>query len=457
MPGLYASDRWQVRAQNPEAARFLKDAYGLEGLVARVLAARGITDPEQVETYLSPSLARDWHDPSDIPGLEAVAQRVEQAIVAGESIAVFGDFDVDGMSSASLLCLALREFGARVHAVIPHRFGEGYGLSEQGMARVIQQCDPSLVVTVDNGISSAAEVDYVRSLGIDVAVTDHHEPGAQVPQGVPVADPKLDPHNYSRDLAGVGVALKLVQAVGRRVGQPELWRNYLDLASLGTVSDMMELTRENRALVTEGIAQMRQGLRPGLVALARTARTDIARINADNLPFSLVPRLNAAGRMGQEDVAFNLLLTSDPVEAEALASELESINASRRSIESDMAAEAFAQAEEVWCWPTRGGMKASRAWSPVAWPTATRYPRCFSPSKTALPLALAALWAKWTCSTLWSPAPIYCCALVVIPRRWASLWRQTSFPSSKSASPRGSIRWTLRSSCRWTRLPAPCA
>lgn len=348
MPGLYASDRWQVRAQNPEAARFLKDAYGLEGLVARVLAARGITDPEQVETYLSPSLARDWHDPSEIPGLEAVAQRVEQAIVAGESIAVFGDFDVDGMSSASLLCLALRELGARVHAFIPHRFGEGYGLSEQGMARVIQQCDPSLVVTVDNGISSAAEVDYVRSLGIDVAVTDHHEPGAQVPQGVPVADPKLDPHNHSRDLAGVGVALKLVQAVGRRVGRPELWRNYLDLASLGTVSDMMELTCENRALVTEGIAQMRQGLRPGLVALARTARTDIARINADNLPFSLVPRLNAAGRMGQEDVAFNLLLTSDPLEAEALASELESINASRRSIESDMAAEAFAQAEEVY-------------------------------------------------------------------------------------------------------------
>ena len=331
MAGLEASDRWRVLEANPAVEQAIRQAFGVPALVARVLAARGYTDLDAVERLLTPSLERDWRDPSELPGMTEAADRVERAVRLGETIAVFGDFDVDGMSSASLLILALRDLGATVNAFIPRRFEEGYGLSAAALDRVVGSCSPDLIVTVDNGIASAAEVAAAVERGIDVVVTDHHEPGSLVPQGVPVTDPKLDPDGPSRDLAGAGVALKLVCELGRRLGRPDLWRGYTDLACLGTVSDMMELTGENRALVADGVASMRATTRPGLVALAASSRADLAAIESDDLPFSLVPRLNAAGRMGDVDVAFDLLVSSDPVEAAALAGRLEAINEERRA------------------------------------------------------------------------------------------------------------------------------
>ena len=344
MAGLSDSRRWEVLPQDRDAERRLVRELGIPPLVARVLVARGVTSPASAHEFLLPSLSRDWADPLVIPGMREAADRVELAISRGERIVVFGDFDVDGMTSTCLLTLALRRLGAAaVDPYIPHRFGEGYGLSQEALGRVISGSDPDLVITVDNGIASANEVEWLLSQGVDVVVTDHHEPAELVPRGVPVTDPKLSDTCVSRELAGAGVALKLVCELGRRLGQPDLWRHYIDVAALGTLSDMMLLEGENRALVAEGIAQLRQTERPGLVALAATAGVDLAAASADTLPFSIIPRLNAAGRMSTTDVAFDLLITDDAYEAAILAGKLEEINDERRSIESALADDALAK------------------------------------------------------------------------------------------------------------------
>ena len=351
MAGLSGGGRWTVLPRDERSERRLVDELGLPPLVARVLAARGVTDPRAAREFLSPSLERDWADPLCIPGMADAVARVGRALDDHETIAVFGDFDVDGMTSTCLLTLALRRMGADVHPFIPHRFGEGYGLSREALARVREACDPSLVVTVDNGIASAREVEWLVAEGIDVVVTDHHEPSDLVPSGVPVTDPKLSCDCPSRELAGVGVALKLVCELGGRRGMPDLWLEFLDVAALGTLSDMMQLTGENRAIVAEGIRLMRRSSRPGIAALAATAGIDLAQASADGLPFSLIPRLNAAGRMDSTDVALELLLTEDVSDATILAGRLEAINAERKETEGALAEEALAEAERTY----RGG------------------------------------------------------------------------------------------------------
>ncbi|HJA29740.1 MAG TPA: single-stranded-DNA-specific exonuclease RecJ [Candidatus Olsenella pullicola] len=348
MAGLAQSRRWNVLSASPEAERRLVAELGIAPLVARVLVARGHAAPEDARAFLSPSLERDWEDPLLIPGMDAAATRVAEALERRETIAVFGDFDVDGMTSACLLTLALRRLGADVHPFIPRRFGEGYGLSREALRRVFAECSPSLMVTVDNGIASAREVEWLVSQGVDVVVTDHHEPSDLVPTGVPVTDPKLSEDCPSRELAGAGVALKLVCELGRRLGEPDLWRSYIDVAALGTLSDMMQLTSENRALVAEGLDRMRRRTRPGIVALAATAGVDLAQITADGLPFSIIPRLNAAGRMGSTDVALELLLTDDAVEAAVLAGRLDAINTERRETEAALSEAALEEARRTY-------------------------------------------------------------------------------------------------------------
>ena len=265
MASLTTTHRWVVAHQDPRLADELSCGLGIAPLVARIMVAHGISSVEEGRRFLTPSLERDWADPLVIPGMAEVADRVERAIREGEAIAVFGDFDVDGITSTCLLTEALRALGAKVHPFIPHRFDEGYGLSEVALERVIDACRPSLVVTVDNGIAAKNEVAFLQERGIDLVVTDHHEPSDMVPEGVPLTDPKLDSRGPSHELAGAGVALKLVQVLGGRLGRPDLWHGLLEVAALGTVSDMMTLTPENRALVAAGIDQMRNTTRPGYV------------------------------------------------------------------------------------------------------------------------------------------------------------------------------------------------
>lgn len=351
MAGPRDGRRWSVLPGDARAERRLVDELGVPPIVARVLVARGIVEPGAAREFLSPSLERDWADPLCIPGMAEVVARMGRALDGRETIAVFGDFDVDGMTSTCLLTLALRRMGAEVHPFIPHRFGEGYGLTREALDRVREACDPDLVVTVDNGIAAAREVSWLLDQGVDVVVTDHHEPADLVPAGVPVTDPKLSRECPSRELAGVGVALKLVCELGGQRGMPDLWLEFLDVAALGTLSDMMLLTGENRAIVAEGIALMRRAPRPGLAALAATAGLDISQVSADSLPFSLIPRLNAAGRMDSTDVALELLITDDVSDATVLAGRLESINAERKETEAALAEAALAEAQRSY----RGG------------------------------------------------------------------------------------------------------
>lgn len=348
MASLSTTHRWCIAPNNPELEERLASALGVAPLVARIMVAHGIGGVEEGRLFLTPSLERDWADPLIIPGMAEVAARVERAVRDGEVIAVFGDFDVDGITSTCLLTEALRQLGACVHPFIPHRFDEGYGLTAQALDRVVEECAPSLVITVDNGIAARDEVVALAGRGIDIVVTDHHEPSDLVPVGIPVTDPKMVDESPSRELAGAGVALKLVQILGERLGQPQLWRSYTEVAALGTVSDMMCLTPENRALVADGIAHMRATARPGYIALAAITRTDLSTITADALSFSLIPRLNAAGRMADPTLALDLLLARDAVEAGRLAAALEEINQQRRAIEAELTGQAEELAERTY-------------------------------------------------------------------------------------------------------------
>jgi single-stranded-DNA-specific exonuclease len=295
------------------------------------------------------------------PGCRHAAARVAAAIREGEQIVVFGDFDLDGISSAAVAARGLAALGADVTATVPHRFREGYGLTPASVAR-LREMGAALVITVDCGVSAAVEVAELAASGIDVVVTDHHEPGEALPDTVPVADPKLDPACPSRDLAGAGVALKLVQAVGAFLGRPDEWRELTDLAMLGTVADIVPLFGENRALVADGLARIRRSPRVGIASLAAVASTDLARINSDSVAYQLAPRLNAAGRMADPAISLELLMTDDPVRADALARELDVHNRMRQSIEQDLTQAAVALAERHFSEGDRGLVLAGEGW-----------------------------------------------------------------------------------------------
>lgn len=347
MTDICPSAPWKIEHTDPDVVAALATATGLSPIVARILACRGLTDSAEISRFLEPSLERDWLDPSVIPGMAAVAARVAASIQSGERVVIFGDFDLDGISAAAVATRGLRELGGDVMAVVPHRFREGYGLSQAAVERVLL-LDPKLVVTVDCGISGRDEVDLLIQHGVDVAITDHHEPSDGVPEGVPVADPKLEEDCPSRDLAGAGVALKLVQAVGSALGAPDVWRGLTDLAMLGTVADIVPLRAENRALVADGVARCRTSARVPLVALAAVAGVSLEGFSADNVAYALAPRLNAPGRMSDPALALDLLLTDDPIEAERLAQALDEQNKIRQATEGDLADAATALAERTY-------------------------------------------------------------------------------------------------------------
>ncbi len=339
------SARFNIRAAEPAAVSRLQRDLGLPRFIAATLVARGIDDPSDARRFLEPSLDRDWRDPYSIPGMDDTIDALEAAIRRDARIVVFGDFDVDGISATAVLTRGLRALGACAIPFIPRRSDEGYGITEAAIERVME-LEPDFLVTVDCGIACAAEVRLLQQRGVEVAVTDHHEPADLVPQGVPVLDPKTDPSCPSCILAGVGVALKVVQALGGRFGYPHLWRSYTDLAALGTVADLMPMVDENRALVADGIARINDAPRPCIAALLGTSGAADKPVTSTNLSFSLVPRINAAGRMGDATPALDLLLTDDFDEAVRFAERLEGINDQRRSIEAELSEIAKAQAAE---------------------------------------------------------------------------------------------------------------
>ena len=341
------SAQFNICAADARAVERLQQHFGLPKFIASIMASRGITEIDQAQRYLNPQVDRDWLNPYTIPGMQEVVDVLEEAIRDRRHIVVFGDFDLDGISATTVLTRGLRALGGYATPFIPLRFEEGYGLTEAAYARV-KNLNPELIVTVDCGIACRNEIDKIREDGIDVVVTDHHEPGDLTPVGVPLVDPKTDSSCASSILAGVGVALKVVQALGGRFGFPHLWRSYTDLATLGTVADLMPLRDENRALVADGLAKINTAPRPCIAALLGQSGVAGKAVTSTSLSFSLIPRLNAAGRMGDATVALDLLMTDDFDPACKLAAKLEETNDARRSIEAELSEVARAQATEVY-------------------------------------------------------------------------------------------------------------
>ncbi|MBU0494519.1 MAG: DHH family phosphoesterase, partial [Chloroflexi bacterium] len=326
------AQRWLIREPVPLAVR---DRYpDLTHPVVQVLYARGLTEHDQVQTFLSPDPLTQLGNPFALRDMNKAVDQVRRALKQGQLIAVFGDFDADGVTGTALLTQALQALGGKVIPYIPHRLNEGYGLNIDAVDQLAAQ-GARLMITVDCGISSVKEITHARKKGLSVIVTDHHHVPAQCPPAQAIVNPKqVNEQQPWSDLAGVGLAFKLAQALlrvekrlpiaPRPVTLTE--RDLLDLVALGTVADLAPLTAENRALVRAGLEVLNAAARPGLRALIAQADLQPGQITAGHIGFQLGPRLNAAGRLDTAQVSLDLLLCTDEEQAATLAAELDRRN-----------------------------------------------------------------------------------------------------------------------------------
>ena len=332
---------WTIRPCPHRQAGALAKALGLSEITASVLVRRGYGDPDEARAYLAGE--QPLHDPFLLGDMEAAVERIRAAIDAGRRICVHGDYDVDGICATVLALLVLRELGAEVEWHLPSRFDEGYGVSGETLERLAGEgC--GLVLTVDCGITAVDEVRRARELGLDVVITDHHRPGAELPDCPLVA---TQPSDYPfPDLCGTGVVYKLGQAL---LGpDSEVLRRHLDLVALATIADVVPLVGENRSLAIAGLRTLARTQKPGLRALMKVAHVDPAAVDAGKVGFRLAPRINAAGRLGHPRAALELLVTDEVDEARRLADRLEDLNRDRQAVEDKILRAAIAQVEE---WP----------------------------------------------------------------------------------------------------------
>ncbi len=323
---------WDVRPRDPSGEDRLVEVLDLPPALAGIIAARGMTDPQQVREYLQPSLD-SLHDPFGLPDMEPAADRIIKAVGAKEPILVHGDYDADGVTSAALLVRFLSKLGADVQYFIPHRFNDSYGLSERAVRSSAGQV--GLIISVDCGVRDHAAIEMAGAQDQDVIVVDHHEPGEELPRPALVVDPKREDSTYpERDLAAVGLALKLASAICQKMDLPEnsLHRAFLDLVAIGTVADVAPLMGENRAMVSAGLGLLPHTRKVGLQVLLELCELS-APISAQDVAFRIGPRLNAVGRMADAAEALELLLTDDDVAARRTALRLEGLNRERRTIQ----------------------------------------------------------------------------------------------------------------------------
>ena len=326
--------QWKIAHPSP-AGRAQLERAGIPSLLACVLSARGVTEPEQAWKLLTPG-EEPLLDPMLLKDMDRAVLRVGRALKTGELMAVYGDYDVDGITSTCLLTDCLTRLGGRVRSYIPDRLEEGYGLNEEAVLHLAQQ-GVTLIITVDCGITAAREVEFARELGIDVVITDHHECKQAIPEAAAVVDPHRPDCPYPfKGLAGVGVALKLAMAAAGPDRAGLVFREYADLAAVGTVADVMPMTGENRTIVQTGLAALAHPRRVGLAQLMDEAGLGDKPVTSVSIGYTLAPRINAAGRMGQADLAAELLLTRDPGRAAALAQELCALNRERQTIECEI-------------------------------------------------------------------------------------------------------------------------
>ncbi len=341
----------------------------LDPVILQLLWTRGLQTQKDVDLFLHPDY-KNLHDPFLFRDMKKAVERIDRAINAKEPIVVHGDYDADGVCASAILYQTLKELGAVVTMYLPHRDTEGYGLNSETVKTLHAQ-GTRLIITVDCGISNKPEVEQAAALGMDVIVTDHHEPCGEPPDAYAVINPKQKGCAFPfKGLAGVGVAFNFIMALRallRRLGrfdkanEPNLLR-YADLVCIGTVADMVPLLDENRVLVSYGLKELASSSRPGIEALKDVSAVRREGLNADAVAFRLAPRLNAAGRLSRADAAFRLLTTGDAPEARSLAAELDAENSRRQKLEAEMFMEALSMLQGA---PAdKGIVLHSEAWHP---------------------------------------------------------------------------------------------
>jgi single-stranded-DNA-specific exonuclease len=346
--------RWHIRPHDPVHIARLEREAGVSAVVAQLLIGRGICDPHAARSFLDPKL-NGLREPDELPGLPAAADRLMAAIAGKRPIVVYGDYDADGMTATAILVECLRLLGASVNFYVPNRIDEGYGLHDEAL-KTLAERGAATVVTVDCGIASLQEARTARELGIELIVTDHHEMKAELPDAVAIVHPRLPGYQYPfAGLSGAGVAFKLAWALCQRACQSkrvtDAMRSFLlqavGLAALGTVADVVPLVDENRILVHHGLSSLKYRPTLGLAALMRlTGVNEKPCLDCEDIGFTLAPRLNAAGRLGQAQLGVELLTTARIDRAGALAEYLHELNSSRDSLERSIYLAANKQVQE---------------------------------------------------------------------------------------------------------------
>ena len=323
--------KWEFYNPNEKKAKEISEKFNVSELLATVLLNRNIIKDEDVKLFLNPT-RKDFHDPYLMPDMEKAVNRIITAIDKKEKTIIYGDYDVDGITSITVLSKFLKERNLNVGAYIPNRLEEGYGLNKKAIKKIADE-GYKLIITVDCGISGTEEIDYAYSLGMEVIITDHHEPLEVLPKALAVIDCKRKDNKYPfNSLAGVGVAFKLIQAIGIRLDLEEKeYLKFLDIVCIGTISDIVPLVDENRVIAKLGLKLVENTRSPGVKALLNAAA--YKEVNSNTVSFGIAPRINACGRMGHERDALDLFLTENIVEANRITEKLNNYNRERQEIE----------------------------------------------------------------------------------------------------------------------------
>ncbi len=341
------SFRWVItQPEHAEAISNLMEVLNVPESIARLLAIRGISSFEDAKQFFRPTL-NELHDPFLMKDMDRASERLSLAIRTNEKVLVYGDYDVDGTTATAIMYSFLKEFGVEVDYYIPHRFKEGYGINPEGI-QYAHEIGANVIVSVDCGITAIEEAVEIKSLGMDLIICDHHTVGEQLPDAFAILDPKREDCGYPFDgLSGAGVGFKLVQAILARLGLPaQVAYKYLDLLAISIASDIVPIIDENRILMWAGLDRLRTEPRIGIQALMNLIRLPHSELDTKKIVFSIGPRINAAGRMGDASAAVRLLIASDELEAKLMARELEGINAKRRDTDTTTMNEAVQQIEE---------------------------------------------------------------------------------------------------------------
>jgi single-stranded-DNA-specific exonuclease len=333
--------KWQVYETDETKVKELTEKYAINSLLATILVNRNIVEEEQIQVFLHPT-RNDFHDPFLMPDMKKAIDRILQAKQRKEKVIIYGDYDADGITSITVLKSFLQDIGMKVDEYIPNRLEEGYGLNKPAVKTIAEQ-NYSLMITVDCGISAVEEIAYANSLGIETIVTDHHEVGEELPKAVAVVDAKRKDNTYPcRDLAGVGVVFKVIQALSQTLYLPEEdYLKYLDIVCVGTISDIVPLVDENRVIAKLGLMLIHQTKNLGLKSLLLSS--GYQKIDSNTISFGVAPRINACGRMGHAEQALKLFLSKNIQEVKELTTILNEYNRQRQETEKRIYEEAVAE------------------------------------------------------------------------------------------------------------------